>query len=78
MKNGQALLSNYSMIKKDDVRNNKIRKFSNGGQDNLYLWEKQYEGSPSEPKDFNQSELASMLDKQGLGQEMSDNQPVLL
>ena len=78
MKNGQALLSNYSMIKKDDVRNNKIRKFSNGGQDNLYLWEKQYEGSPIEPKDINQSELASMLDKQGLGQEMSDNQPVLL
>lgn len=66
------------MIKKDDVRNNKIRKFSNGGQDNLYLWEKQYEGSTGEPKEVDQNDLANMLDKQGLGQEMNDNQPVLL
>ena len=41
LKTGQVLLQNYSQIKKDDVRNAKISKFSNGGQDNLFLLEKQ-------------------------------------
>ena len=41
LKAGQVLLQNYSQIKKGDLRNAKISKFSNGGQDNLFLLEKQ-------------------------------------
>ena len=70
LKTGQALLSNYSQIKKDDIRRNKVRKFSNDGQDNLHFLEKQLGGSAIRRKESNHIELYNQLEKQGIGKRL--------
>ena len=64
MKAGQGLLSNYSQIKKEDIRNNAVKTFING-QDNLFILEKQYSVSPSAKEtdlERNNQELIQQLE----------------
>ena len=59
LKAGQMMLSNYSQLKKNDVKSNRVRRFSNDGQENLYLIEKQYSESPTSQLDTESIDLVT-------------------
>ena len=72
MKAGPELLSNYSSIKKNDIRNDLVKTFVNGGQDNLYRFEKKYSVSPkmrneaTDDLERDNQELLQQLENHGL------------